>query len=147
VRLLQNENDLPLDQRTRCIAFRGNNEHAAAIVRAIDEEWRRQDSATPLLRFDHVNLGLLPDSMPSWSTAMELVAVCGRLHVHRNLPASSSDSEAAETLQELLNIIPHLGEIGKSCRVAHIERVKMFGPGTQHFVFDVELRSTQSTAS
>ncbi|KPI39010.1 tRNA wybutosine-synthesizing protein 2 [Cyphellophora attinorum] len=74
VRLLQNENDLPLDQRTRCIAFRGNNEHAAAIVGAIDEERRRQDSVTQLLRFDHVNLGLLPDSRPSWSTAMELAA-------------------------------------------------------------------------
>jgi tRNA wybutosine-synthesizing protein 2 len=147
VRRLQAEIDLPLNQRTRCIAFRGNNEHAAAIVKAISRERKRQDVPRPLLRFDHINLGLLPDSMPSWATAVELVADGGRLHVHRNCPASLHDAEAAAILEDLLNKMPELCGSGKTCVVAHTERVKNFGPGTQHLVFDVEMQSNQSTAS
>lgn len=146
VQQLQGEEGLPLEQQTRCIAFRGNNEHALGIVKAIEAERARQNISGSKLRFDHVNLGLLPSSMASWIPAMQLVRETGRLHIHKNSPVAMSDQAETDMVEPTLKIMAET-LFGTSCRVVHVEHVKTYGPGVEHRVLDLHIGPGETTAS
>ena len=92
----------------------------------------------------HVNCGLLPSSARSWQTAL-LCLDCtlgGWLHVHENLDARATESEAALIVAEINNISDNISIAtrGKRCyRVAleHVQKVKSYAPNVIHCVLDI----------
>ena len=135
VRQLEDEENVAENERTRCIAFRGDNKYAVRIMEMIEDARRVIGVQHPVLRFDHINLGLLPSSMPSWSTALRLAAPEARIHLHENF-ASEAVSSAIESM--LADLAVRQGR-PVSTQVIHVERVKRYGPRVWHTVLDVAI--------
>lgn len=142
---LRDEERLAQHLRTRCVAFRGNNRQSVQAFKSIEEQWRQQSptSSGLSLFFEHINLGLLPDSSASWIEALQLVADGGRLHTHLNVETPNVDEHATRVSELLTMGSKRLGR-KLSASVTHVERVKSYGPGITHCVYDVQMTSQLS---
>ncbi|KAI0202699.1 S-adenosyl-L-methionine-dependent methyltransferase [Astrocystis sublimbata] len=109
----------------------------------------------------HVNLGLLPSSQLSWSTAWEVAQESKVVwfHVHENVGVADIDAKRAEIRGAFARyaLARGVGNGSDKCKgnvtddeedggtgtivcVEHVELVKTFAPGVWHCVFDVCVR-------
>jgi tRNA wybutosine-synthesizing protein 2 len=114
--------------------FHMSNDRAVPIL---------QDHLADLLPpIRHVNLGLLPTSRLSWSSASRLVDAerGGWIRVHENIGVGEIEErrvEVRDTFKKMMDEYDEGGE--REVEVEHFERVKMFAPGVVHGVFDVRV--------
>lgn len=126
-------------QREDFWVFQMSNEFAAPVV---------QQLAGLGLPIRHVNLGLLPSSALSWSTAVTILDVerGGWLHVHENVGVKDIVSRAEAINTEIETMVAGLETEAarRTVVVEHVERVKMYAPGVVHCVFDIRVNGTDS---
>ncbi|KAI9744849.1 MAG: hypothetical protein M1818_001774 [Claussenomyces sp. TS43310] len=119
------------------VIFEENNEYAGSRI----AELRRLQHPRPgcaLLGENvvHVNCGLLPDSRPSWRTALHALSRerGGWLHLHENVAKPDIEGRSREIEKEFCNWTTSSGRL---VEMEHVELVKTFAPGVWHCVFDV----------
>lgn len=130
-----------LDDTVRVVIFHGDNQFAAGILNQIRHAMKPQTWN----RIRHVNLGLLPSSRPSWSTATGMIDVekGGWIHVHENVDVREIDQKKDDIVADIRQLraqqcLPQdSAEPTVECR--HVERVKTYAPGIMHCVFDIRL--------
>lgn len=124
----------------RCIAFRGDNKWAVKVAEDVQREAdnRSDVGREACTRFDHVNLGLLPNSSDSWPQAVDLVADSGYLHIH-TCAGSLEVAQASEDCAARLGLLLRQHGPGLEAQVVHVEQVKTYAPGVVHCVFDVQI--------
>ena len=117
--------------------FQMSNEVAGPII-------ERLDAFLPPVR--HVNLGLLPSSRPSWSSAVSVIDASrgGWIHVHENVGVDDIDTRASEIETVFQTLLDEKETVlGKRrAKREHVERVKMYAPGVVHCVFDIHVNGT-----
>lgn len=83
---------------------------------------------------DRVVLGYLPSSVPFTARAVQwLRPEGGTLHVHAVQGTREPDAHLAEAIRR------EVGRAGRPVSQAHRRRVKAYGPGREHVVWDVEV--------
>ncbi|TRX89271.1 hypothetical protein FHL15_009844 [Xylaria flabelliformis] len=144
------------------IVFLEDNARAADRLRRLDQLSRERDGeeeTRPGFRMSsimHVNLGLLPTSQLSWTTAWEIASESRRawLHIHENVGVADIDAKKGE----IREWFAARARVLDGCRssdavvdgqdgvrtsnfgVEHVELVKTFAPGVWHCVFDLCVR-------
>ncbi|KAL2821646.1 S-adenosyl-L-methionine-dependent methyltransferase [Aspergillus granulosus] len=128
----------------RVVVFHGDNRFAADVmgeIRAIMEgrqEWTR---------IRHVNLGLLPTSSSSWSSACKIIdeRQGGWVHVHENVDIQSIDQKKDEITASIERLwtesVSRFTTLQPNTECRHVEQVKTYAPGVMHCVFDLRLSS------
>lgn len=126
-------------QQIRCVAFCGDNKWSAQIVGALDKVMREYGRSHTELVVRHVNLGLLPTSAQSWAHAVAAInaQLGGWLHVHENVNIQHVGAKSQEIVAELRRLLATHKAGRWQVRCQHVERVKTYGPGIVHCVFDV----------
>ncbi|KAA8899953.1 S-adenosyl-L-methionine-dependent methyltransferase [Sphaerosporella brunnea] len=127
VRVVPHSEEFGQDTGEQVVVFAEGNENAV----------RRMEAAERLRRMAHVNLGLLPSSKASWSTAEQLVKTGGLVHVHENVGEHEVAAKTVEFVQSWSDIAAAAGKRDMKCE--HVERVKTFAPGVLHCVFDIRV--------
>ncbi|KAI0856552.1 hypothetical protein F4860DRAFT_400222 [Xylaria cubensis] len=144
------------------IVFLEDNARAAVRLRRLDQLSRERDGegeTSPRFRISsimHVNLGLLPTSQLSWTTAWEIASESRRawFHIHENVGVADIDAKKGE----IRKWFAAQAQVLDGCRssddvvdgkdgvrtnnfaVEHVELVKTFAPGVWHCVFDLFVR-------
>ncbi|KAL9602521.1 MAG: hypothetical protein Q9219_001816 [cf. Caloplaca sp. 3 TL-2023] len=119
---------------TRFTVFHESNSNAANRVKALRHQM-------PPVR--HVNCGYLPSSSDSWDVAVRVLdpKEGGWVHAHENVAFKDigrRKTEVVEIFKGLVcqgdaeNLAPPF-----SVECQHVERVKFYGPGIVHCVFDI----------
>jgi tRNA wybutosine-synthesizing protein 2 len=119
------------------LIFAMSNEYADAVLRCL------RDYVSPVR---HVNLGLLPVSRLSWSSAARAVdRKCGGwIHAHENVGVVEMDERREEVNAEFQRLVDERDSEGRiKVSVEHVEKVKMYAPGVVHAVFDVYIPGTE----
>ena len=136
---VQNE-DIPLDDETRLVAFVESNDFTLRRIEAIRGK-------LPPIR--HVNCGLLPSSSHSYATAAAALdpQLGGWVHVHENFAVAEIEARAEQVqerfqdlMQDLDNTRGFCGDangINRCVLIEHVQRVKSYAPGVFHCVVDV----------
>ncbi|KAF2838815.1 hypothetical protein M501DRAFT_1058075 [Patellaria atrata CBS 101060] len=122
------------DEETKFVVFNESNESELSLPRI-----RQLRPYIPPIR--HVNLGILPTSRDSWTTAVHVLDsdLGGWAHVHENVADNPTSIAAAATecARAIGSKVKTLGGKGEEVRVEDVARVKTFAPGVVHVVFDV----------
>jgi tRNA wybutosine-synthesizing protein 2 len=133
---LHGDNTKKSMQNEDFIVFQMSNEDAESVYASMAE-------SLPGLPIRHVNLGLLPHSKLSWSTAVAVMDAerGGWIHAHENVGIKDIDSRTVEVETEFQNLsdAQKEQEKDKKVTVGHVERVKMYAPGVVHCVFDIAI--------
>lgn len=134
-----------LNPRIKLLIFHGDNRHSLPIITYLQNFITHHPSSPPWLPIRHINLGLLPTSLPSYplSTALLLSTSNKRggwIHVHENVEIEGIEQKKNGIVEKIEELIEKKNEEGSGWRVecVHVERVKSFAPGgIWHCVFDI----------
>ncbi|KAI0182776.1 S-adenosyl-L-methionine-dependent methyltransferase [Xylaria flabelliformis] len=129
------------------IVFLEDNARAADRLRRLDQLSRERDGeegTSPGFRMSsimHVNLGLLPTSQLSWTTAWEIASESRRawFHIHENVGVADIDAKKGE-IRKWFAARAQDGVRTNDFAVEHVDLVKTFAPGVWHCVFDLCVR-------
>jgi tRNA wybutosine-synthesizing protein 2 len=121
------------------VVFLEDNRNAAKTLRG---PWRYR-----LGNIRHINCGLLPSSQDSWEMALEILDGNGWLHLHENVGVKDVQSRSAEIGELMVRWLKKAGDdrAQRSAKVEHVEYVKTFAPDVWHCVFDVYVKSIETT--
>lgn len=122
----------------RLLVFNEDNEMASARI---------QQARKFLPPVRHVNCGLLPTSMGSWKTAVEVLdtSVGGWLHLHENLAVNEIGPKVESIRQEIQRLAEERRQSTSDkndveagpVTVENIDRLKSYAPGVMHCVIDI----------
>lgn len=105
---------------------------------------------------DHVNLGLIPSSEPSWEVACAALkkTVGGTLHVHGNVDLKGNENGAAKewdseyplawnlwttkVVSRMREILKNLYQEEWNVELVEVVKVKSYGPCVEHLVADIK---------
>ncbi|KAI1754928.1 hypothetical protein F4782DRAFT_538931 [Xylaria castorea] len=131
------------------VVFLEDNARAADRLRSLDQLLSRErdggKETSPGSRVSssimHVNLGLLPSSQLSWTTAWDIASESRRawFHIHENVGVADIDAKKGEIREWFADRDGKDGVRTDVC-VEHVELVKTFAPGVWHCVFDLCVR-------
>ncbi|KAF1956040.1 hypothetical protein CC80DRAFT_526114 [Byssothecium circinans] len=138
-----------VDEATDFLVFQQSNENALSAIASLDTKnfhTPRGEGQILLPPIRHVNLGLLPTSRLSWSTAVKIVdrELGGWVYAHENVGVNDIEKRKGEVVEEMQRYLDQWegekGSCGTWRRVVmceHVEMVKTYAPGVVHVVFDV----------
>ncbi|KAL3472114.1 S-adenosyl-L-methionine-dependent methyltransferase [Aspergillus californicus] len=129
-----------LRETDRVVVFHGDNRFAAGILREI-RCLMCIESPAHWIGIRHVNLGLLPTSRDSWSSACEIIDENkgGWVHLHENVDVHEIEDKKGEISANLQKLWSQLCNIRPGVECRHVEQVKTYAPGVMHCVFDFRL--------
>ncbi|KEF55498.1 uncharacterized protein A1O9_08248 [Exophiala aquamarina CBS 119918] len=134
-------------REVRCVAFLGDNQWSAKVMRDIHDELKALGPLKQGLNIRHANMGLLPSSRGSWENAVALVRGTDAqdketwLHVHENVDVHQIDGTVAKIEQEIDGLAKAMeGENESHVSCTNVHQVKTYAPGVMHCVFDIQIK-------
>lgn len=122
------------------LVFQEDNSKAALRI----EEMRQR-----IRPIRHVNCGLLPTSMKSWETAVQVLdpVLGGWIHAHENIAVAETKTRKIDVVKEFQALLKAHSASKRALDVScsHVEVIKSYGPGINHVVFDIAILPSSSS--
>lgn len=126
----------------KCHIYQESNENCEERLRA----FQRDHNGGDRLQIRHINLGLLPTSVPGYPIALRVIREYSSLplttlHIHENVHVAELQNGAFVelTLQRLLRI-----DASYNYTPRHVEKIKTFAPDIWHVCLDLDVHKLSS---
>lgn len=125
----------------KMVVFHGDNKYAAIVMRMVQDAMTKKEWKS----IRHINMGLLPDCQKAWGQAMEILDTDrgGWIHVHENVKEKEIEARKEGIVEAFRAMtVDASGKASeKQVDCVHVEKVKSYGPGVKHCVFDIRVHT------